>query len=168
MEGVLQQPEIIAAEVQRHHANGDQQHTEVQHELSLLAALLGKCDREEQRWASAYATEVISLEELKGYRAEIATRRESLLAQQTALQARLEGIGEALGQVEALIGYCERVRQRLHTFDITEKRLASEALDIQVNWSQGQPLAIQGPIPLSEIVPTPARMYILPPRHGGF
>jgi hypothetical protein len=101
---------------------------------------------------------VIRLDELKGYRAEIATRRQSVLIQQAALQVKLEGIGEAIGQVDALIGYCERVHQRLHTFDILEKRLALDALDIQVIWTPGQSLAIQGTIPLGEIVPTPARM----------
>jgi site-specific DNA recombinase len=167
VEEVLQQPEIIAAEVQRHHANGDERRAEVQRELDLVPASLGKCDREEQRWAKAYADEVISLDELKGYRAEIVTRRQSLLVQQAALQARLQGIGEAIGQVEALVGYCERVRQRLHTFDILEKRLALDALDIQVTWTPGQPLAIQGTIPLGEIVPTPSRRCTLLPRRVG-
>jgi chromosome segregation ATPase len=167
VEEVLQQPEIIAAEVQRHYADADQRRAEVQRELNLLTASLGKCDREEQRWAKAYADEVISLDELKGYRAEIATRRQSVLAQLARLQARLEGIGQALGQVEALIGYCERVRQRLHTFDTLEKRLALDALNIQVTWTPGQPLAIQCTIPLGEIVPTPSRRCTLLPRRVG-
>jgi hypothetical protein len=38
---------------------------------------LAKCDREAHRWADAYATEVINVAELKGYRAEIATRRQA-------------------------------------------------------------------------------------------
>jgi hypothetical protein len=140
----------------------------VQHELSLLEASLGKCDREKQRWTSAYAAEVINLEELKGYRADIATRRQSLLTQQTALQARLEGIGKAVGQVESLMGYYERVRQRLQTFNMPEKHLALEALDIHVTWTPGQPLAIQSTILLGDIVPTAPQTCGQRPRHAGF
>ena len=45
-------------------------------------------------------------------------------------------------QVDALTAYCARVRQRLQTFDQTEKRLAIEALDIRVSWIPGQPCTI--------------------------
>jgi hypothetical protein len=55
--------------------------------------------------------------------------------------------------VEALMGYCERVRQKLPTFDAAEKRLAFEALNIHVRWTPGDPLQIEGSIPLGEIVP---------------
>jgi hypothetical protein len=55
--------------------------------------------------------------------------------------------------VEALIGYCERVRQEMQVFDAAEKRLAFEALNVRVTWTPGQPLAIEGSIPLGEIVP---------------
>jgi hypothetical protein len=98
---------------------------------------------------------VISIEELKGYRADIRARRQSLLVQRTTLQGKLETIGEMVGQVEALIGYCTRVCQRLQTFDGTEKRLALEALDIRVTWLPGQPFTIQGSIPLGDLVSIP-------------
>jgi hypothetical protein len=39
--------------------------------VALIEAALAKCDREAQRWADAYAAEVINLAELKEYRAEI-------------------------------------------------------------------------------------------------
>jgi hypothetical protein len=62
-----------------------------------------------------------------------------------------------VGQVEALIDYCARVRERLQTFDVAEKRLAFEALDIRVTWTPGQPLTVTGTIPLDmtprDIVP---------------
>jgi hypothetical protein len=68
---VLDQPELIAAEVARQEANADEQRTEIGRPLDLIEAALAKCDREAQRWADAYAGEVINLAELKGYRAEI-------------------------------------------------------------------------------------------------
>jgi hypothetical protein len=122
-------------------------------EISLLDDALAKCHREEQRWAQAYIAEVINLGELKDYRAKIAARRASILTQRQHLQAKLDTVGQALEHVEALIGYCERVRQKLQTFDAAEKRLAFEALNVRVTWTPGEPLAIEGTIPLGKIVP---------------
>jgi site-specific DNA recombinase len=154
---LLEHPELIVAEVQRQERRADEQRAEVQRELVTLDGALAKCEREAQRWAEAYAAEVINVAELKGYRAEIETRRQSLLAQQATCQAKLEAIGQAVGRVEALIDYCARVRERLQTFDVAEKRLAFEALDIRVTWTPGQPLTMTGTIPLDmtpcDIVP---------------
>jgi site-specific DNA recombinase len=141
------EPQVWAAVV-RQQDTADAQQAEIHRELRLMDAGLAKCDREAQRWADAYAAEVIDILELKGYRAEIETRRQSLLAQQATCQAKLEAIGQAVAQVGALIDYCARVRQRLQTFDRAEKRLALEALDIRVTWIPGQPLTIEGSIPL--------------------
>ena len=101
---------------------------------------------------------MINLAELKGYRAEIAARRESILTQRQQLQTKLDTIGQAVEHVEALIGYCERVRQKLQTFDAAEKRLAFDALNVRITWTPGQPLAIEGTIPLGEIVPLPLEL----------
>jgi chromosome segregation ATPase len=150
---VLEHPDLIAAEVARQETTADDQRAEVAHELSALDAALTKLDREAQRWAEAYAAEVINVAELKGYRAEIDAKRQSLLAQHAASQARLDAIGQEVAQVGALIDYCARVRQRLQTFDSAEKRLAFRALDIRVTWTPGQPLTIEGSIPLTGIVP---------------
>jgi site-specific DNA recombinase len=150
---VLEDPELIAAEVVRQDAHADEQRQAIHRELAAIDAALMKCEKEAQRWAEAYAAEVISLEELKAYRADIVARRQGLLEEQSTRQASLQAIGEAVQQVEALIGYCERVRQNLQTFDHTEKRKALEALDIRVRWTPGQPSAIQGRIPLGDIAP---------------
>jgi site-specific DNA recombinase len=155
---VLEQPDLITQEVQRQEANADDQRAEVQGELTLIDAGLAKCDREAQRWADAYAAEVINLAELKGYRAEIEARRQSLLAQQATCQARLEAIGQTVAHVGALIDYCAWVRQRLQTFDTAEKRLAFEALNVRVTWPPGEPFRIEGSIPLGPIDAIPPRL----------
>jgi site-specific DNA recombinase len=149
---VLEQPELIAAEVARQQARADEQRAEMRQQLELIEAALAKCDREAQRWAEAYAQEVIDVAELKGYRAEIETRRRSLLAEQASGQAALDTIGHTVQRVGALTEYCGRVRRRLQTFDHAEKRVALEALDICVSWLPGQPLTIKGSIPVGEIV----------------
>jgi uncharacterized protein YPO0396 len=159
---VLEYPELIAAEVARQEARADEQRAEIEGHIALIEAALAKCDREAQRWADAYAGEVINLAELKGYRAEIATRRQSLQAEHTACQRQLEAIGAAVQQVDALTAYCVRVRQQLQTFDQAEKRIAIEALDIRVSWIPGQPLVIQGSIPLGQIAAIPSKWAIPP------
>jgi site-specific DNA recombinase len=110
---VLEQPELIAAEVARQESRADEQRAEIGQQSALIAAGLAKCDREAQRWADAYAAEVINLAELKAYRADIETRRQSFLAEQTACQAKLDAIGTAVQHTDALTAYCARVRQRL-------------------------------------------------------
>jgi hypothetical protein len=131
VERLLLQPELIAAEITRQQAMADQQGADVQQEIARLDSALRKCDREEQRWADAYAAEVISLEELKGFRAGIAANRQGLHIERERLHAQLDTMRTALGKVESLVAYCERVRQRLTTFTTAEKQLALEALDIR-------------------------------------
>jgi hypothetical protein len=62
----------------------------------------------------------------------------------------------AAQHVEALTEYCARVRQGLQTFDHEQKRIALDALDIRATWTPGQPLAIQGSIPLETIALMPS------------
>jgi hypothetical protein len=107
---ILEEPELIAEEVARQETYADAQRAEIGQQLALMQEALAKCDREAQRWADAYASEVISMHELRAYRADIAARRQSLLTEQGALQARLEAIGAAVHQVEALTKYCRRIR----------------------------------------------------------
>jgi hypothetical protein len=61
--------------------------------LRVIEAALVQCDREEARWADAYAGEAIGLPELKRYHEQISARREPLHPQQTSLRAELEAIG---------------------------------------------------------------------------
>jgi site-specific DNA recombinase len=159
---VLEQPELIAAEITRQEQGADAKCAEIGQQLALIEAGLAKCDREAQRWADVYAGEVINLAELKGYRAEIETRRQSLLTDHAACQRQLDAIGEVVQHVEALTEYCERVRQRLQIFDHTEKRVALEALDIRVRWIPGQPLVIQGTIPFGTIADIPSKSTFIP------
>lgn len=146
VERVLVNPELIAQEVARQQESSGEIRAEVEREMELLEASLGKCDREERRWSEAYANEVISLAELKGYKAEIATRRGSLQAHKVELQAREESLAQATAKTESLVAYCERVRENLKSFSFEEKRIALEALDIRVTWTPGQPLEIRGNI----------------------
>jgi site-specific DNA recombinase len=156
---VLEEPELIAAEVAKQETTGEDQRAEIRQQVALIETALTKCDREAQRWADAYAAEVIDLAELKGYRAEIEGRRQSLLAEREACERRMEAIGAAVQQVEALIDYCARVRAALQSFAAAEKRRAFDALDIRVTWTPGQPPKIQGTIPIDTIAPIPPESH---------
>jgi hypothetical protein len=70
-----------------------------------IVSALAKCERDEQRWAEAYSAEVMNATELKGYRAEIDERRQSLLSEQPQPQGQLKAISQHVVQVEALIDY---------------------------------------------------------------
>jgi site-specific DNA recombinase len=169
VEQVLHNPALIAAEVQRQQAHSDELTTAIQRDLALVASALMKCQREEERWTAAYGAELIDLTELKAYRAEIAARRQGLQDQEQSLHAQLASVQHGVHQVEALISYCTRVRQQLQTFDINEKRLALQALAIQVTWAMEQPLQVKGTLPLDEgsIVSSTAKGVMRPPFSAG-
>ena len=99
---ILEQPELIAKEVARQETTADAQRTEIGRHMASIDVALAKCNREVQRWAEAYAGEVINLVELQAYRADIETRRQSMLAEHAACQRQLDAIGVALQEVEAL------------------------------------------------------------------
>lgn len=86
------------------------------------------------------------LPRLKVYCAQVAERRQSLMEQQTALQRQREALGMVEARTAELTAYRRRVCARLQTFDIAEKRLALEALDIQVKWTREETLVIQGSV----------------------
>jgi hypothetical protein len=50
------------------------------------------------------------------------------------------------------MAYCEHIHQRRQQSDAGEKRFACEAFDIRARWLLGGPLAIEGAIPLGEMV----------------
>jgi hypothetical protein len=145
---ILECPDFIAQEAARQEGSAEEQRAELQQEVACLDTALAKCDREGARWDEAYAHDVISLEELKLYRADIATRREQLLAERTQRQAQMDLIGQAAGQVTQLMVYCRQVSQQLQTFDLADKRLALTALDIRVRWTPGEDLDVQAAVPM--------------------
>jgi hypothetical protein len=97
---------------------------------------LRRCDREEQRWAEAYAAEVIDLTQFQGYKTEITMRRQSLLAQQAMYERQQQGMEEQIHHGQLLIDCCARVREHLKAFTGEDKRLAFDALNMRVTWTQ--------------------------------
>jgi hypothetical protein len=169
VEEALQNPTLIAEEVQRQQARSNEILDELHRNLELINDALARCQREESRWTQAYAAEVIDLAELKTYRADIATRRQGLQEQQQNVQAQIDSVQGGMVQVGALIDHFARVRGRLQTFDFNEKRQALQALNIQVLWASDHPLQISGSIPLEEsaIVYNSSKGVMRPPFSAG-
>ena len=101
---ILEQPERIAEEVAKRHAMIDDQQVAREQEQQALKSALARCDREERRWAETYAAEVISLDELKIYRADITRRRRDLQAKYKDLETRRQTVQQALTQMATAEG----------------------------------------------------------------
>lgn len=168
VEQVLHDPTVIAQEVQRQHEHCEDVIAARQRDVTLIDAALVTCQREDERWTKAYAAEVIELGELKAYRAEIQQRRQALQEQQAQYEAEVDHLKSASDRVDRLIDYCARVQSRLQTFSCAEKRIALQALDIQVAWAAEQPLTVQGSIPVDgAIVSSTANGVMRPPFSAG-
>jgi site-specific DNA recombinase len=156
VERALRKPSLIAEEMQRQHAHVDEQRATIVHEMDLCTKALERCDSEAHRWAHAYAGGVINLEELRHYRADIDVRRQSIINQQVACQARLEALAHTVEHAQMLAAYCQRVARRLRTFSMEEKQLALEALGIEVTWQRGEDIGLTGNIRLEAVTSTPS------------
>jgi site-specific DNA recombinase len=138
---VLTQPELItnqlAAPVEEEtHALGTLQER--------LAQQDAQCTNEEARWLDAYAAEIITLEELKARRADVATRR-------TAIQTQRAEAGQRIKQYAArheiqtnVTTLCAQIYAKLTTATIEEKQHVLDALDVTVRLYPGRVLAITG------------------------
>jgi site-specific DNA recombinase len=151
VEGILHDPKVIFAEVKRRRTATVDIETEAARERKVLQVALAKIEREFRQWEQAYAHEVISLDDFKVYKGDIDARREQIEAQQQELDTRIAQVAQAETDIHTLIAYCERVRANLTTFDIPTKRLALEALNIQVSWTPGERPRITGKIPVDKI-----------------
>jgi site-specific DNA recombinase len=149
---VLDDPQLIAAEVARQQATLDEERAAIERELATVAAALARREEEERRLVAAYTAGAFTPEQLKAYLAPLAAQRARGEAQRQAVEARLAGLARGRVPVATLVDYCVRVRQRLTTFSVEEQRRTLQALDIRVTWTPGQPLAITGRIPLGAIV----------------
>jgi hypothetical protein len=156
IEHLLQHPDLIAQEVAQYQDGAAQAQDVSADELRAIQVALRRCDREEQRWAEAYAAEVIDLTQFQGYKTEITMRRQSLLAQQAMYERQQQDMEEQIHHGQLLIDCCARVREHLKAFTGEDKRLAFDALNMRMTWTPGDPLRIQVCIPSEPVVSIPS------------
>jgi site-specific DNA recombinase len=140
---LLEQPEVVTAEVAKQQATIHDQEASIGQELTTVDAALARCQHDDQRLVEAYVAGAFTATELKVYRADIMTKRRSLEVHHQALLTRRAALQHTLGQADALVDYCARVRERLQTFSLEEQHCAFDALAMQATWLPNQPLRIQ-------------------------
>jgi Resolvase, N terminal domain len=115
----------------------------------ILMQKLQQCEKDLKRWQAAYLGEAIDLEDFKGKTAEIIIRRKSIEQELTRVDEQQRVLERAHIETTSLQEYCARLRQNLPGFDLAEKRLALDALNIAVTWHPDKHLDIQGSMPVA-------------------
>jgi hypothetical protein len=100
--------------------------------------------------------DVITLEDCKAKKAELAARRASAQQEITRLAEYQRLLEHAALETASLIAYWARVRENLRGFSMEEKRLALSALNITVHWHPDAPMEIRRSIPVEIAYSTPA------------
>jgi septal ring factor EnvC (AmiA/AmiB activator) len=161
VECVLTDPAIIATELERRRDGTSTQQADLDRERRGYEKQLAQCEKELKRWEEAYAGEVIDLVRFKTLKVEVDARRASAEREMARLDEEQRLLEQDELETATLTDYCRRVVQNLHRFDLTEKRVALEALNITVTWHPDKPLAIQGSIPV-DIVSTAPHCRVTP------
>jgi site-specific DNA recombinase len=153
---VLSDPDVIRQEVLRQQAGSDQQQQDFRAERTVLANALGCYDEQDRRMVRGYAEGILTLEDLQRYRTEVQPAIDVLRRQLPDAEAREATLATQLGQLDALIGYCQQVRSTIRTFSLEERQLAFDALGLHVTYRQGQPLHIAVQLPVVSMSDAPA------------
>jgi hypothetical protein len=148
IERALNNPEIIANEVQRRHEQVTQGQKGFERERAHYQRQLARCEIEATKTWDAYVDGAISLERFKAIDAEVQVKRQRLEEELKRLDETEASIVETAQQIATLYQYYEKVRTKMYLFTIEEKQLACDALDIHVTWRPGEELEITGNIPL--------------------
>jgi hypothetical protein len=148
---VLNDPVRVMAEIDRLEHEHGAITVDMKKERQGIQKALAALEREAQRWDEAYAHEVIDLTELKAKKIDIADRKQRLLTQQEAAEAAILAVEQSQAKARDILLYCQQIQEQLHTLDAPHKRQALEMLSIRVTWSPGEPIRIEGRIPIDNI-----------------
>jgi hypothetical protein len=148
IERALRQPEIIAAAIEERQQGVSTGQSDLERERRIFAGQIAQCDKELHKWEQAYIADAIDVYDLKAKKAEVMTRRMSLERELARVDEQQQLLERVQLETASVMTYCQRVRQNLTHFTMTEKRLALEALNISVLWHPDKPLEISGSIPV--------------------
>jgi site-specific DNA recombinase len=151
VERVLNDPNVIAAELERRREGTSAQRGDLEREREHYERQLAQCVKDLARWEAAYVSEVIDLADFKAKKAEIDLRRASAKRELARLDEQERLVDQAALETAHIAAYCARVRAKLVDFTLDEKRLAVEALGITVTWHPAKPLTIRGSIPVEVV-----------------
>jgi hypothetical protein len=148
IERALNNPDVIASEVQRRHKQAAEGQQGFERERAHYKRQLARCEQEAAKTWDLYIDGHLSMERFKVIDAEVQTKRQRLEEELKRLDEAEAAIVVQAEQITALYQYCEKVRAKLHRFTVEEKQLACDALNISVTWRPGEELEITGSIPL--------------------
>ncbi|MFC1934881.1 recombinase family protein [Chloroflexota bacterium] len=157
VEELLTRPEVILSELERR--KDDTSQLTYIRELADIEERLVDLDRQQRellQWAlRGFPEDAITKENER-----INQYRETLKSRKAQLEASIAEINRNELDLTRAGHFCALARENLANFTYTDKRLALEALQIEV-LVDGQDISITGAVPLCEIVSTP-----LKPGHG--
>lgn len=154
IQSILEDPAIIAAEIERRRALGEDSMTQVRADLDAARGQLSRVKGELKRLVSRAASADEDLWQM--FEKEIGAKREvkkRLEATVASAEARLAAEDADAANLVALSAYAARVRSRLTSFSFAEKRLALEALDVKVTGS-GREWRLDVSLPDAGVMPT--------------
>ena len=151
VERALNQPDIIAAELERRRDGSSTQQANLDRERQHYNRQLAQCDKDLQRWEAAYLGEAIDLADFKAKKADVDARRASAAQELAQLDEQQRLMEQVELETASLMEYCARVRSELQTFTTDEKRRVLEMLGITVVWHPDRKPEIFGSISVEEI-----------------
>jgi len=150
---LLLNPELLLAHVETRY-NGETDTTS-QRERTAIGQRLGSLAMEERRLYRLYSSGRYDQSKLDDELDRVRTERSSLASQARELEARLEAHHEIVERNTSIQEYCRRARENIDSFDFEQKRLAMDALEIQVV-VDGKRVALSGVIPIHSAIRTPS------------
>jgi site-specific DNA recombinase len=147
VEGLLSQPQLVLSELERKRVEVGKRNL-VEQELDQVNRRLRALDKEQEQllqWAlKGFPEETVIRENEKFNR-----QRAELKQRRAELEARIEQAKQSEVDIAGIERFCELVRQNLRDFTFEDKRLALEALRLEV-WVDGDTLRVVGSIPVIE------------------
>ena len=145
---ILHDPSLVAAELQRRQEAGPDPTAAADRDQ--LQRRLGTFEKQQQRLIHHFREdESVPWALVRRELAQIEQDKRQVEAMLLAIEQRLAEQQRVVTQLEALETYCAHVSRQCERFDFDGKRLALEALDIQVT-ANGREWHLDGRIPVDD------------------
>lgn len=110
---IILDPEIVISYLEQEHQDVQQQ--EYERQFAFLGDELDRLEQQDERWRDAYLGKVISLDEFKGYRDQIAHRKSELAHERGNLEKKLGKLMTLEQKKEIVLQGLEQLRQKMQT-----------------------------------------------------
>lgn len=155
VEKVLTNPEVLLAELDRRKGEASTSSKQLmERELTNIARQLKSLDTD-QRELLHHAIQGFPDELVKSENERINQRRSQLIAQQSDIENKIASITQAAQDMAGVEEFCKLASKNLENFSFADKRLALEALAIEVK-IDGANVYLTGAIPVCEVESIPS------------